>query len=43
MFSRQGKHLEQFRDKVQMLGVMDGYEIDEDGSKKRKIVEKTWN
>ena len=42
MVSRQGKTMEQYRDKVQMMGLIDGgIEVDEDGT--RRLREKTWD
>lgn len=48
MVSRQGRHLEQFRDKVQLFGIGDGEVIDQDTGKggtvqKRQLVVKLWN
>ena len=41
MVSRQGKHLEHFRDKVQLFGIGDGEVTEtERGSKKRELVVK---
>ena len=41
MVSRQGKHMEAFRDRVQMLGMADNMVVSADG--KFQMVEKTFN